>query len=43
MYWMARSAAVLLFAGLVMAEAHNLIASVFCLAVICFLVILLLR
>jgi uncharacterized membrane protein YtjA (UPF0391 family) len=42
-YWMADIAAVLLFAGLVMARAENLAESVFFLAVISFIVILLLR
>ena len=42
-YWMADIAAVLLFAGLVMARAENLPESVFFLAVISFIVILLLR
>ena len=42
-YWMADMAAVLLFAGLVMARAENLPESVFFLAVISFIVILLLR
>lgn len=42
-YWMARSAALLLVAGLRMAESENLLESVFFLAVIAFLVILLLR
>lgn len=42
-YWMADIAAVLLFAGLVMARAQNLPESVFFLAVISFIVILLLR
>ena len=42
-YWMADIAAVLLFAGLVMARADNLPESVFFLAVISFIVILLLR
>ena len=42
-YWMADIAAVLLFAGLVMARAESLPESVFFLAVISFIVILLLR
>ena len=42
-YWMADIAAVLLFAGLVMARAENLPESVFFLSVISFIVILLLR
>ncbi|MCP9914352.1 hypothetical protein KBZ07_13255 [Cyanobium sp. BA20m-14] len=42
-YWMADIAAVLLFAGLVMARAESLPESVFFLAVIFFIVILLLR
>lgn len=42
-YWMADIAAVLLFAGLVMAKSENLPESVFFLAVISFIVILLLR
>jgi uncharacterized membrane protein len=42
-YWMADIAAVLLFAGLVMARSQNLPESVFFLAVISFVVILLLR
>lgn len=42
-YWMAHSAAVLLIAGLVLATSQNLVESVFFLAVIAFLVILLLR
>lgn len=42
-YWMADIAAVLLFAGLVMARQENLAESVFFLAVISFIVILLLR
>jgi uncharacterized membrane protein YtjA (UPF0391 family) len=42
-YWMADIAAVLLFAGLVMARSENLAESVFFLAVISFIVILLLR
>lgn len=42
-YWMADIAAVLLFAGLVMARAQNLPEPVFFLAVISFIVILLLR
>jgi hypothetical protein len=42
-YWMADIASVLLFAGLVMARAENLSESVFFLAVISFIVILLLR
>jgi predicted membrane chloride channel (bestrophin family) len=42
-YWMADIASVLLFAGLVMARAENLAESVFFLAVISFIVILLLR
>lgn len=42
-YWMADIAAALLFAGLVMARAENLPESVFFLAVISFIVILLLR
>lgn len=42
-YWMADIAAVLLFAGLVMAKSESLVESVFFLAVISFTVILLLR
>ena len=42
-YWMADIAAVLLFAGLVMARAENLSEAVFFLAIISFIVILLLR
>lgn len=42
-YWMADIAAVLLFAGLVMAKSESLVESVFFLAVISFIVILLLR
>ena len=42
-YWMADIAAVLLFVGLVMARTENLPESVFFLAVISFIVILLLR
>ena len=42
-YWMADIASVLLFAGLVMAKSENLSESVFFLAVISFIVILLLR
>ncbi len=42
-YWMADIAAVFLFGGLVMARAENLAESVFFLAVISFIVILLLR
>jgi uncharacterized membrane protein YtjA (UPF0391 family) len=42
-YWMADIAAVLMFAGLVMARTQNLPESVFFLAVISFIVILLLR
>lgn len=42
-YWMADMATVLLFAGLVMAKSENLAESVFFLAVISFLLILLLR
>ena len=42
-YWMADIAAVLMFAGLVMARTENLPESVFFLAVISFIVILLLR
>lgn len=42
-YWMADIAAVLLFAGLVMAKSGSLVESVFFLAVISFIVILLLR
>jgi hypothetical protein len=42
-YWMARSAALLLIAGLVLASTQHLLESVFFLAVIAFLVILLLR
>ena len=42
-YWMADIAAILLFAGLVMSRAGNLAESVFFLAVISFIVILLLR
>ena len=42
-YWMADIAAVLMFAGLVMARTQNLSEAVFFLAVISFIVILLLR
>lgn len=42
-YWMAYAAASLLFAGLILSRSENLIESVFFLAVISFLVILLLR
>ena len=42
-YWMADIAAVLLFAGLVMARAENLSEAVFFLAIISFIVILLVR